>query len=100
MPASPDLLQLLRSAQKRRVEQEGSRFQRNQLVPSPRVGSLAEFDERLAGIDAAQDGRHVHGASASVRINLAEAPLLHPTPAADFELGTTLTPLVHPNAGT
>lgn len=81
------------------VEHEGGRFRRNHLVPPPQVASLAELNDRLAAIDAAEDARHVHGAAASIGFNFAaEAPLLHPLPADDFELGTTLTPLVRRNA--
>nr|WP_245666210.1 IS21 family transposase [Micromonospora sediminicola] len=81
------------------VEHEGGRFRRNHLVPPPQVASLAELNDRLAAIDAAEDARHVHGAPASIGFNFgAEAPLLHPLPADDFELGTTLTPLVRRNA--
>ncbi|MEU4550736.1 IS21 family transposase [Micromonospora violae] len=81
------------------VEHEGGRFRRNHLVPPPQVASLAELNDRLTAIDAAEDARHVHGAPASIGFNFAaEAPLLHPLPADDFELGTTLTPLVRRNA--
>ncbi|OKI45473.1 IS21 family transposase [Micromonospora sp. CB01531] len=80
------------------VEHEGGRFRRNHLVPPPQVASLA-VNDRLADIDTAEDARHVHGAPASIGFNFAaEAPLLHPLPADDFELGTTLTPLVRRNA--
>ncbi|MEJ3745374.1 hypothetical protein WEI85_19030 [Actinomycetes bacterium KLBMP 9797] len=61
--------------------------------------SLAELNERLAAIDAAEDARHVHGAPTSIGHNFAiEAPLLGPLPADDVELGTTLTPLVRRNS--
>lgn len=43
--------------------------------------------------------RHVHGAPGSVAFTFAaEAPLLHPLPDDDFEVGLTLTPLVRRNA--
>lgn len=82
------------------VEHEGGRFRRNHLVPPPEATSLAELNERLAQIEAAEDAvRHVHGAPGSVTFTFAaEAPLLHPLPADDFELGLTLTPLVRRNA--
>lgn len=81
------------------VEHEGGRFRRNHLVPPPQVASLAELNDRLAVIDAEENARHVHGAPASIEFNFAaEAPLLHRLPADDFELGTTLTPLVRRSA--
>ena len=54
----------------------------------------------MAAIDAHEDAtRHVHGSPASIGFNFAaEADLLLPLPAEDFELGTTLTPLVRRNA--
>jgi transposase len=82
------------------VEHEGGRFRRNHLVPPPDVASLTELNERLAAIDAHEDAtRHVHGSPGSIGFNFAaEADLLLPLPAEDFELGTTLTPLVRRNA--
>ena len=82
------------------VEHEGGRFRRNHLVPPPEVGSLTELNERLAEIDAHEDAtRHVHGSPGSIAFNFAaEADLLLPLPVDDFELGTTLTPLVRRNA--
>ncbi|MEV4418150.1 hypothetical protein [Catellatospora sp. NPDC049609] len=80
------------------VEHEGGRFRRNDLVPPPQVGSLAELNDRLSAIDAAEDDRHVHGSPGSIGFAFAEAPLLHPLPADDFDVGTTLTPTVRRNA--
>lgn len=82
------------------VEHEGGRFRRNHLVPPPEAASLGELNLRLAEIEAAEDAvRHVHGAPGSVAFTFAaEAPLLHPLPDDDFEIGTTLTPLVRRNA--
>jgi transposase len=82
------------------VEHEGGRFRRNHLVPPPDVGSLTELNERLAEIDAHEDAtRHVHGSPGSIAFNFAaEADLLLPLPVDDFELGTTLTPLVRRNS--
>jgi len=70
------------------------------LVPPPEAASLAALNERLAEIETAEDAvRHVHGAPGSVAFTFAaEAPLLHPLPADDFEIGLTLTPLVRRNA--
>lgn len=45
--------------EKGRVEHEGGRFRRSHLVPVPEVTSLAELNERLAAMDAAEDARHV-----------------------------------------
>lgn len=78
------------------VEQEGGRFRRTHLVPVPEVQSLAELNEKLAAIDAAEDGRHVHGSPTPVGVNFAvEAPLLAPLPGEEFECGATLTPTVN-----
>lgn len=77
------------------VEQEGGRFRRTHLVPVPEVESLAELNEQLAAIDAAEDGRHVHGNNTSIGFNFAaEAELLAPLPADEFDCGITLTPTV------
>lgn len=73
----------------------GGRFRRNHLVPPPQVASQAELNEQLAAIDAAEDDRHVHGSPGSIGFAFAaEAPLLHPLPVDDFDVGTTLTPTV------
>lgn len=77
------------------VEQEGGRFRRTHLVPVPDVASLAELNERIAGIDAAEDERLLHGRLTSVGFNyLIEAGDLAPLPGEDFECGLTLTPKV------
>jgi transposase len=77
------------------VEHEGGRFRRTHLVPVLSVTSLTELNEHLARIDTQEDARHVHGAPGSVGFNFAaEAPLLRPLPAEDFEPGLTLTPTV------
>lgn len=81
------------------VEHEGGRFRRNHLVPPPEVASLADLNEQLAAIDRREDDRHVHGAPASIGFNFAaEAPLLRPLPADDFEVGLTLMPRVARNS--
>jgi hypothetical protein len=77
------------------VEHEGGRFRRTHLVPVPDVPSLAELNERLAVIDAAEDARHVHGSTSSIGERFAaERGLLAPLPADDFDYGLTLTPTV------
>lgn len=77
------------------VEHEGGRFRRNHLVPVVEVDTLAELNARLAEIDAAEDGRHVHGRATSIGFNFAhEAELLAPLPGEEFDCGVTLTPTV------
>lgn len=77
------------------VEQEGGRFRRTHLVPVPEVDTLAELNERIAAIDAAEDGRQLLGSPATIGFNFAvEAELLNPLPADDFDCGITLTPTV------
>jgi hypothetical protein len=77
------------------VEQEGGRFRRTHLVPVPDVASLAELNERIAEIDAAEDERILHGRLTSVGFNYrSEADELAPLPGEDFECGLTLTPKV------
>jgi len=59
------------------------------------VETLAGLNERLAAIDAAEDGRHVHGKTASIgECFAAERDLLAPLPAEEFDCGITLTPTV------
>jgi transposase len=77
------------------VEHEGGRFRRTHLVPVPEVATLAELNERIAGIDKIEDGRHVHGANTSIGFHFAaEADLLAPLVEEDFDCGVTLTPTV------
>jgi transposase len=77
------------------VEHEGGRFRRTHLVPVPEVETLAELNERLAAIDAAEDARHVHGAAESIGERFAaERGLLAPPPPEEFDYGITLTPTV------
>lgn len=77
------------------VEHEGGRFRRTHLVPVPEVETLAELNERLAAIDAAEDARHVHGAGQSIGERFAaEQGLLAPLPTEEFDYGLTLTPTV------
>jgi transposase len=81
------------------VEGEGGRFRRNHLVPVPDVDSLAVLNERLAGIDAAEDSRLIAGAVLSVGAAFAvEAPLLAGLPDDEFDCGITLTPTVSRNS--
>ncbi|MGH3681713.1 MAG: IS21 family transposase [Natronosporangium sp.] len=77
------------------VEQDGGRFRRTHLVPVPEVDTLAELNESLAAIDKAEDARHVHGRPTSIGAAFAaEAQLLVPLPADEFDCGVTLTPTV------
>jgi len=77
------------------VEHEGGRFRRAHLVPVPEVDTLAELNERLAAIDAAEDARHVHGRTASIgECFAAERELLLPLPDEEFDYSITLTPTV------
>jgi len=77
------------------VEGEGGRFRRTHLVPVPRVTSLTELNERLAGYDAADDARRIGNRATTVGQDFAsEAPLLRPLPSEAFEPGLTLTPRV------
>ena len=77
------------------VEHEGGRFRRSHLVPVPEVETLAELNERLAAIDAAEDARHVHGRTDSIgECFAAERELLSPLPDEDFDYSITLTPTV------
>jgi hypothetical protein len=81
------------------VEHEGGRFRRTHLVPVPEVDTLAELNERLAAIDAAEDGRHIDGNPISVGVNFAaEVDALRPLPDDEFDCGVTLTPLVRSNS--
>ena len=77
------------------VEGEGGRFRRNHLVPVPKVETMAELNELLAGYDHADDARRIANRTMSVGQHFAfEAPLLRPLPTEPFETGLTLTPRV------
>jgi hypothetical protein len=77
------------------VEHEGGRIRRTHLVPVPDVQTLSDLNERLAGIDAAEDARQVHGNAASIGERFAtERELLRPLPDEEFDCGITLTPTV------
>lgn len=75
------------------VEGEIGRFRRNFLVPVPRVRTLAELNARLAEDDARDAGRHIEFRKNTVAADFAaEAPLLAPLPADDFDTATVLWP--------
>lgn len=77
------------------VEGEGGRFRRTHLVPVPKVDSLTELNERLAGYDDADDARRITNRAHSVGHDFTtEQPLLRALPAEPFEPGLTLTPRV------
>jgi transposase len=77
------------------VEGEVGRFRRAHLVPVPRVGSLAELNERIAAADLADDGRHVEHRVRTVGQGFAlERGLLRPLPAERFATSLELRPLV------
>ena len=77
------------------VEGEGGRFRRNHLVPVPKVDSIAELNELLAGYDRADDARRIANRTQSVGDHFAfEASLLRPLPGERFETGLELTPRV------
>jgi transposase len=81
------------------VEHEGGRFRRTHLVPVPEVAALAELNERIAEIDKGEDARHVHGVNTSIGFNFAaEADLLAPLVAEEFDCGVTLMPTVRRDA--
>ena len=77
------------------VEGEGGRFRRNHLVPVPKVDTMAELNELLAGYDLADDARRISNRTLSVGQHFAfEASLLRPLPTELFETGLVLTPRV------
>ena len=68
------------------VEGEGGRFRRTHLVPMPKVTTLAELNEKLAGYDEADDARRIGHRTHSVGTDFAvEAQLLRPLPGERFE---------------
>jgi len=69
------------------VEGEIGRFRRRYFVPVPQVGSLAELNERLAAIDAAQGDRVIARRSRTVGTDFQhEAGLLAPLPDEPFQV--------------
>ena len=68
------------------VEGEIGRFRRRHLVPVPKVGSLAELNERIAAADALDDGRVITGRPVTVGAAFAaETALLLGLPAEPFD---------------
>jgi transposase len=81
------------------VEGEVGRFRRQHLVPVPRVGSLAELNQRIAAADLADDGRHVEHRVRTVGQDFElERGLLRPLPAERFTTSLELRPLVDRSA--
>ncbi len=77
------------------VEGEVGRFRRNHLVPVPEVATLAELNERLEAIDAAEDDRRLEDRVRTIGQDFGvEQPLLAPLPVEPFEAGRLLTPKV------
>lgn len=77
------------------VEGEIGRFRRQHLTPVPKVGSLAELNERLAAIDEAEDARRIGHRSSTVGQGFAsERGALRPLPAEAFDPGLSLSPRV------
>ncbi len=77
------------------VEGEVGRFRRRHLVPVPRVGSLAAFNELLAAADRADEARHVDGRLATVgAMATVEQPSLRPLPVEAFDPTAALDPKV------
>jgi transposase len=77
------------------VEGEVGRFRRQHLVPVPRVGSLAELNQRIAAADLADDARHVEHRVRTVGQDFElERGLLRPLPAERFTTSLELRPLV------
>jgi transposase len=74
------------SHEKGGVEGEVGRFRRRHLVPVPRVGSLAELNDLLAGAMARDDARFIHTRRLTVGEHFAlEADALRPLPAEAFD---------------
>lgn len=81
------------------VEGEIGRFRRNHLVPVPRVASLAELNALMAAADAADDDRHIARRPETVgQAAAAEASHLRALPPDDFDVTTTLHPIVDTKA--
>lgn len=74
------------SHEKGGVEGEVGRFRRRHLVPVPKVASLAELNDILEEIDAAEDARHIEGRATTIGEDFAaERALLRPVPAEPFD---------------
>ena len=77
------------------VEDEVGRFRRQHLTPVPKVAALAELNERLVAIDAAEDARRIEARTTTVGQDFAlERVVLRPAPAEPFDPGLMLTPRV------
>lgn len=77
------------------VEGEVGRFRRNHLVPVPEVATLAELNETIERIDAAEDDRRLENRARTIGQDFGvEQPLLRALPAEPFEPGRLLTPKV------
>ncbi|MGW2547213.1 IS21 family transposase, partial [Kitasatospora sp. NPDC001574] len=77
------------------VEHEGGRFRRTHLVPVPEVDTLAELNEKIEAIEAAEDARHIDNRPTSVGFDFNdEVGLLRPVPFEEFDVGLTLMPKV------
>lgn len=75
------------------VEGEVGRFRRNNLVPIPRVKTIAEINALLAAADERELSRHVAGRIETVgQAAVAEVPVLRSLPAERFEAGVLLNP--------
>jgi transposase len=81
------------------VEGEVGRFRRRHLVPVPKVGSLAELNQRLERAALADLDRTIAGRTETVGRALArEIPLLRPLPAEPFDTDEHLLPRVDTKA--
>lgn len=81
------------------VEGEGGWFRRNRLVPMPKVASIAELNDLLATLDAADNDRRIGLRTVTIgQAFAAEAPFLAPLPVEGFETGLELTPRVDRHA--
>ncbi len=81
------------------MEGEIGRFRRRQLVPVPRVGSLAELNELLDAAAAVDEARHLPGRQLDIGAGFAvERAALTPLPGEVFETGLTLHPRVDRHA--
>lgn len=81
------------------IEGEIGRFRRRHLTPVPRVGSLAELNERIAAADAEDDARHVDGRPRCVGAEFAvERPRLLPVPGEPFDAAVLLVARVDSKA--
>jgi hypothetical protein len=81
------------------VEGEVGRFRRAHLVPVPEVDWLAELNERLAAMMAADDARRItHRAGTVGEAFITEQGRLHPLPAEPFDPARLLSAKVDTKA--